>query len=271
MISVPNKLWIGLEDTVNHPVFSPIFSDRQLAPFISNVDIILATRLLYEKLKEGEKSFWEPWLQTLSPQSNSTVFWSEQHLALIEGTNLLDRTKSHRAQIKLDYDNLFHKLFKKFPDVFHKRSYTLKLFEWALGFVWAHRIDLDVEGRKATYLVPLVDLCNHSHTSQLAYKLAGDSITVSGPGEIAAGEQVLVNYNKPNDVLLHLYGFAVDGNPKDQVEIFAMMDPKQNMYEHKCNLLRQAGISNPNGPFSLKYVVESSDAMQCSFDSFAFP
>jgi hypothetical protein len=208
---------------------------------------------MYEKTKEGGASFWAPWLELLPTQFNSTIFWSDRDVSLIEGTNLYDTTKSYRSKIKRDYDDLFHKLFKKFPAVFHKRVYTLKLYEWALGAVWSHRIETVVDGSKQTYMVPLVDLCNHSHSSKLAQKLNGEVFTVAGEQSVKAGDQIFVNYNKPNDLLLQLYGFAIDNNPLDRVEIYASMDPKANMYEHKINLLRQAGIDHPNGPYDLRY------------------
>lgn len=66
-------------------------------------------------------------------------------------------------------------------------------------------------------------------------------------------KKIFFNYgNFPNHKLLRLYGFAIDNNPFDTVEIWAPMSPEAPLYEYKVNVLAEHNIST-DVPFELTY------------------
>jgi hypothetical protein len=66
--------------------------------------------------------------------------------------------------------------------------------------------------------------------------------------------------------LLRLYGFVVDNNPFDSVEIWAPMSPDAPLYEYKLNVLAEHNISNETS-FELNYGKARKQFSSESFES----
>jgi protein-histidine N-methyltransferase len=74
--------------------------------------------------------------------------------------------------------------------------------------------------------VPFAGMFNHHSDAKVehAYSSSSDSLEFKSEVAIAKGEQVYINYGRySNCHLLRLYGFAMQDNPYDSIDIWATM------------------------------------------------
>jgi hypothetical protein len=70
-------------------------------------------------------------------------------------------------------------------------------------------------------MLPLIDLCNHSFRPNCEVKPSGQGgVQLLSLRQLLPGEPLLINYGSlPNDFLLMDYGFLVEDNPHDTVQL----------------------------------------------------
>ena len=70
-------------------------------------------------------------------------------------------------------------------------------------------------------MLPLIDLCNHSFQPNCEIRrLQSGAVEMRARHPVAAGQPLLLSYGDlSNDFLLLDYGFLVDGNPHDSVQL----------------------------------------------------
>nr|XP_009410397.1 PREDICTED: fructose-bisphosphate aldolase-lysine N-methyltransferase, chloroplastic-like isoform X2 [Musa acuminata subsp. malaccensis] len=83
VVEVPKRLWIDSDTAVASEIGRLCAG---LKPWVSIALFLLRERAL------GTASPWHPYLDILPPTTNSTIFWSEEELSEIEGTQLLNTT-----------------------------------------------------------------------------------------------------------------------------------------------------------------------------------
>eukprot|EP01087_Luapelamoeba_hula_P009472 TRINITY_DN2447_c0_g1_i1.p1 TRINITY_DN2447_c0_g1~~TRINITY_DN2447_c0_g1_i1.p1 ORF type:complete len:570 (+),score=164.44 TRINITY_DN2447_c0_g1_i1:189-1898(+) len=155
-------------------------------------------------------------------------------------------------------------LFKAYPEIFgateeeQQRGFSVDAYRWALATIWSRAFDLDVNdgsGTKVRVLAPFADLFNHSPHARSRHGFSGAGegkpgleCTTLGSGGFKEGEEIVFNYGAfPNVKLLRLYGFAVDDNPYDIVDIYAPMSPLAPDFNAKIRLLHDVGLGNEEG------------------------
>jgi hypothetical protein len=252
VLEVPRKLLLTLSDSVrSHPELVKVFSDVTVWTVVSQLpDVILAIRLLFEK-HSALNSPWMPWINVLPKKYNSTLFWPNRELALLEGSNLYQMTKLHKQQLEAEYSTVFKQtLAKRFPLIFKPSQYSLDEFFWAMATIYSRATDGVVDGGEQRYLVPMMDMANHSFeaVTKHGFDAKSNSFRITSTGDIAADSQMYINYGPlGNAKLLHVYGFTVPNNPYDYVQLFLAMDPNAEIYEEKKKLLAARGIEpSPN-------------------------
>ena len=117
-------------------------------------------------------------------------------------------------------------------------------------------------------LVPYADLLNHSpYASSYFYyqalPLSKDrEVTLYADRSYAKHDQVLISYGqKSNSELLLLYGFVIDRNLFDEVDMRVALDPSDVRYDEKVEFLRLQGLK-PAMAFPLLIDRYSSELMQ---------
>lgn len=239
----------------NHPELSKVFSDVTVWSAINSLpDAILAIRLLFEK-HSSPASPWKAWIETLPKKYNSTLFWPNRELALLDAGNLYWITKRHKQQIESEYTQIVRNILsKRFPQIFKTSVYTEDEYMWAMATVFSRATEAVVDGGHQRFIVPMMDMANHSFSAVVnhAYDAKSNTFRLTSTGGIAAGSQVFINYGPlGNAKLLHLYGFSIINNPHDYVQLFLNMDPAADMYEKKQQLLLENGIK-PGQDFYLR-------------------
>ena len=253
---MPRSLFLTTSDTVRtHPELSKVFSDVTVWSALNSLpDAILAIRLLFEK-HSSPNSPWKPWIETLPKKYNSTLFWPNRELELLNAGNLYWITKRHKQQIESEYAQVVRQILsKRFPSIFKTSVYTEDEYMWAMATVFSRATEATVDGGHQRFIVPMMDMANHSFTAVLnhAFEPKSNTYRFTSTGGIAAGTQAFINYGPlGNSKLLHLYGFTVLNNPHDYVQLFLNMDPAAELYEKKQQLLLENGIK-PGQDFYLR-------------------
>jgi len=217
-----------------------------------NEYLAVACHLIHERHVLGEKSFWKPYIDVLpeTEEVNPTFTWSDDDLAFLNGSPVIAATKSLQMKLRREYDSLLggeDGLCNRFPDRFPKEHYTYENWIWAFTMLFSRAIRLRslAEGETLA-MVPYADLINHSPFSQ-AYidaQEGGDWLFSSGEEEVILYadrgyrrmEQIYISYGqKSNAELLLLYGFAVERNPYNSVDVTVAIAPLTESFVKELN------------------------------------
>lgn len=217
-----------------------------------NEYLVMACQLIHEKFVLGDESFWKPYIDVLPEvgEVNPTFSWSDEDLNFLEGSPVIAATKSLQMKLKREYDSLLggeEGLCNKYPDRFPKEKYTYENWIWAFTMLFSRAIRLrSLQDGEALSLVPYADLINHSPFSQ-AYidaREGGDWLFSSGEEEVILYadrgyrrmEQIYISYGpKSNAELLLLYGFAVERNPFNSVDVTVSIAPRTESFVKELN------------------------------------
>jgi histone-lysine N-methyltransferase SETD3 len=217
-----------------------------------NEYLAIACQLIHEKYVMGDKSFYKPYMAVLPEKNevNPTFSWPDEDIAFLEGSPVIAATKSLQMKLKREYDDLLAGeggLIKKFPDRFPAEHFTYENWEWAFIMLFSRAIRLrSLKQGEALALVPYADLINHSPFSgaYIDARENGDWLFKSGSEEIILYadrayrrmEQVYISYGqKSNAELLLLYGFAVERNPFNSVDVTVSIEPRTASFVKELN------------------------------------
>ncbi|EME28868.1 ribulose-1,5-bisphosphate carboxylase/oxygenase small subunit N-methyltransferase I [Galdieria sulphuraria] len=232
--------------------------------------------LLYEKAK-GFDSFFKPYLDILPTldELNPLFLWSNKDLDLLQGSPTLSACEQLRDKLLREYTYLGKNIIPQIPN-FASKPIDFKQFQWAFGILFSRAICFPSSKRIA--LVPYADLLNHSpfcsafiDEEKIPFGNGVTEAVVYVDRLYEPYEQVYVSYGpRSNQELLLLYGFSLERNPFDCVEITIGLDKTDPLYLEKCRMLESYGKS-PLQSFPLymdRYPVEMAEFLRfCCIDT----
>ncbi|KAI3825215.1 hypothetical protein L1987_06693 [Smallanthus sonchifolius] len=201
VLEVPKKFWIN-PDTVSGSEIGRVCNG--LKPWIS-----VALFLIREKLRgEDDYSPWRNYINILPECTDSTIFWSEEELSEIEGTQLLSTTLSVKEYVKNEFVQVQDQVILPNKQLF-PFTVTLDDFIWAFGILRSRAFSR-LRGQNLV-LIPLADLINHSPsitTKDYAYEIKGAGLfsrdqifSLRSPIPVKAGQQLdIAETNGTNEV-----------------------------------------------------------------------
>lgn len=201
-----------------------------------NEYLAMACQLIHEKYVLGDASFYKPYMDVLPDvnEVNPTFTWSEEDLAFLEGSPVIAATKSMQTKLRNEYNMLLAdegKLCDRYPDLFPREYFTFENWIWAFTNLFSRAIRLrNMKQGETLAMVPYADLINHSPYSgaYLDAREVGDWLFKTGEEEVILYadrgyrrmEQIYISYGpKSNADLLLLYGFALERNPFNSVDV----------------------------------------------------
>jgi len=229
LLQIPMKLCMTV-DTARAEFGNKVISEG------TNEYLAIALLLIEERFVKAEKSEWKAYLDVLPEvnEVNPTFTWPEDDLKFLEGSPVIAATRSLQSKLKREYDALLggeDGWCTKNPTRFPRDKYTFEHWEWAFTMLFSRAIRLRSlkEGEKLA-MVPYADLINHSPFSgaYIDARESGDWIFKDGNEEVILYadrgyrkmEQVYISYGpKSNADLLLLYGFALERNPFNSVDV----------------------------------------------------
>lgn len=212
-----------------------------------NEYLAIACQLINEKYVLGEKSEFKAYIGVLPEvnEVNPTFAWKDDDLAFLDGSPVIAATRSMQSKLRSEYDALLGGeggLCEKYPDRFAKEDFTFERWIWAFTMLFSRAIRLrNLQEGETLAMVPYADLINHSPFSQ-AYidaREEGDWLFKTGSEEVVLFadrsyrkmEQVYISYGpKSNADLLLLYGFAVERNPFNSVDVTVGIAPRTESF-----------------------------------------
>ncbi|XP_063942592.1 fructose-bisphosphate aldolase-lysine N-methyltransferase, chloroplastic isoform X4 [Daucus carota subsp. sativus] len=182
-------------------------------------------------------SEWAPYISRLPRlgELNSTIFWSNDDLEMIEKSSIYEETIRHNIQIEEDFLALKPAL-QHFPSFF--QEVTLKEFRHAYGLVSSRAWT----SMKGVSMIPFADFLNHDGISE-ADVLCDETKQLSeviADRDYAPGDQVMIRYGKfSNRTLLLDFGFTLADNVYEQVQIKLDIPHHDPLRSMKMDLLCQ--------------------------------
>uniref|UniRef100_A0A1J3GBN1 [fructose-bisphosphate aldolase]-lysine N-methyltransferase n=1 Tax=Noccaea caerulescens TaxID=107243 RepID=A0A1J3GBN1_NOCCA len=241
VLEIPKRLWINPE-TVTASKIGPLCGG--LKPWIS-----VALFLIKEKYEED--SSWRVYLDILPESTDSTIFWSEEELAELKGTQLLSNTLGVKVYVENEFSKLEQEILLPNKDLFSSRI-TVDDFIWAFGILKSRAFSR-LRGQNLV-LIPLADLINHNPAitkEDYAYEIKGAGLfsrdvlfSLKSPVYVKAGEQVYIQYdlNKSNAELALDYGF-VESNPNRNTYTLTIGIPESDpFFEDKLDIAESNGM-----------------------------
>ncbi|KAG0480142.1 hypothetical protein HPP92_011000 [Vanilla planifolia] len=147
---VTKKLWIDT-DTVAASDIGPVTIG--VKPWVA-----VALFLLREKAL-GAASSWRPYFDILPLETDSPIFWSDEELSLIQGTQLLKTTLGVKEHIQCEFTKLEDEVLLPNKHLFTS-TITAADFLWAYGILRSRTFS-HLRGDNLV-LIPLADLINHN-------------------------------------------------------------------------------------------------------------
>lgn len=194
VLSVPQDIWISLSAAKTSEIGK--FCDG-LRPWVA-----VALFLLFEKAKLNSR--WRPYIEILPENLDSPLFWSDEELTELEGTQLLGSILGYKEYVDSEYGKLVAEVINANPGLFDESAFTPDAFLWAFGILRSRTFP-PLTGEDLA-LVPLADLVNHgsalnSEKPSWEKKNSGffsrqEFLSMRAPVTVKAGEQVLMQYGK---------------------------------------------------------------------------
>jgi hypothetical protein len=171
------------------------------------------------------------WIRSLPPgqEINLPFFWEDEELQQLEGTSIFDATLAKINFLKASYEKFFasEQLRSDIADLVRSGSndsitahdLVISYFDWLLIEQWISSRCLSLpneEGYLETVMIPIIDLCNHSHNANCRYDILEEGdVIILAERDIKKGEQLFIDYgpDKGSGEFLFNYGFI----PEDHV------------------------------------------------------
>jgi len=226
----------------------------------TNEYLAIAVFLIYEAYVHeritGNPSFWKPYLDVLPTTEDvgCTWTWTDEDISSLSGSPVLSATESMKIKLRKEYEAMITDpltgVVGRFPSHFKADDFTYERWEWAFTMLFSRAIRLrNLKEGETVALVPYADLINHSPFSQafVDAREQGDWLFKTGVEEVILYadrgfrkmEQIYISYGqKGNADLLLLYGFALERNPFNSVDVSVNvnLDDEDVLLERKVRL-----------------------------------
>mmetsp|Transcript_3946 Transcript_3946/g.11817 ORF Transcript_3946/g.11817 Transcript_3946/m.11817 type:complete len:408 (+) Transcript_3946:17-1240(+) len=218
LVSIPEKLVFHIGHMPEKLIAISDDVPEEIVPQKEARDLLLL--LAYERAKTS--SFWDPYFASL-PDAFDTIILQDETDEYLEGTPLKPLAERLRSDLNEALLELLRWLNENHPEEFSADHCTLDTLRWAHGVSESRGFKVLCNDEERTVLIPLVDLANHDPDADLFHDSfdseKGFQLRIKSRS-FAAGEQLLVKYGKLAnwELLLH-YGFAIQNNPDDRIDI----------------------------------------------------
>lgn len=253
VLEVPKKFWIN-PDAASASEIGSICSG--LKPWIS-----VALFLLRERFK-GEESKWKYYFDVLPESTDSSIYWSEEELLEIQGTQLLSTTLGVKEYVQNEFVKVEEEIILPNKQLF-PFPIALDDFFWAFGMLRSRAFSR--LRNQNLVVIPFADLINHSvkvTTEDHAYEVRGPAglfswdylFQLRSPLSLKAGEQVFIQYdlNKSNADMALDYGFIEPSSGRDAFTLTLEISEADQFYADKLDIAELSGLGE-SSYFDIKY------------------
>ncbi|KDO34458.1 hypothetical protein SPRG_00522 [Saprolegnia parasitica CBS 223.65] len=256
ILSIPFESLLNLYSIAASPLAEiPHLHERE--------DDCLAWFLLYEThLNKASK--WARHIAVLPRTFHNILYLSDADIERLEGSNVYYVARHLQSQVAADFDELtttilpetLRALAADHPADAILSAFTLENYKWALSVIWSRFVSVATStDSMVKCMVPVFDMFNHDPSAQMAHGFdpRTNSFVLQSHQYWAPGAQVFINYGAlPNHKLLTLYGFVLEKNAYDTVELWAPMSHDAPYYDRKMAFITAHGLAHhARVPFDL--------------------
>lgn len=222
VLELPKNLWISM-DTV---------SGSEIGKLCQGLRPWVAISLFILREKSRSDSPWSPYLRILPEVLDSPMFWSEEELAELKGTQLLNSTLGYKDYVQNEFLKVQEEIIDPNRHLFDF-DIAQKDFLWAFGILRSRTFPPFTGNNLA--MVPFADFVNHGFSINVEdpsweRKVTGlfdrqEALIMRASTAFRTGEQVLMQYgkNKSNAQLALDYGFVErNGEEGSNRDIFTL-------------------------------------------------
>ncbi|XP_045813535.1 ribulose-1,5 bisphosphate carboxylase/oxygenase large subunit N-methyltransferase, chloroplastic [Trifolium pratense] len=243
VLQVPKRLWIN-PDAVEASEIGKVCSE--LKPWLSVILFLIRER------SRGD-SIWKHYFGILPQETDSTIYWSEEELQELQGTQLLNTTLSVKEYVENECLKLEKEIILPNKRLFPS-PVTLDDFFWAFGMLRSRAFSR--LRNENLVIIPLADLINHSArvtTDDHASEVKGPAglfswdylFSVRSPLSVKAGEQVYIQYdlNKSNAELALDYGFIEPNADRNAYTLTLEISESDPFFDDKLDIAESNGFA----------------------------
>ena len=232
LIRVPDNLLISLDIALNSEIGK--YFDEPLRKKLNSPHHCLLTAYLLQEEKKGNNSKWAFYFPFLpSSYSSFPIFYTENEMKLLEGTQFYKIVIDKKKEIREDYDWICEK-YEGF------KQYSYSNFCKFREVVSSRIFGVTMKGKKNDIIAPYADLFNHCRprTTHWAYEDDQNSFIVSSIENLNCGMEVFDSYGrKCNARFLLNYGFTIENNEDDEVKVILNLNSDDSNYKDKVKIL----------------------------------
>ncbi|CAJ1939796.1 unnamed protein product [Sphenostylis stenocarpa] len=242
VLQVPKRLWIN-PDAV---------AASEIGKVCNGLKPWLAVALFLIRERSKDDSLWKHYFSILPKETDSTIYWSEEELSELQGTQLLNTTQSVKEYVKSEFRRLEEEIIlpnkKLFPS-----PITIDDFFWAFGILRSRAFSR--LRNENLVVIPLADLINHSAavtTEDHAYEIKGAAglfswdylFSLRSPLSLKAGDQVYIQYdlNKSNAELALDYGFIEQNADRNAYTLTLQISASDPFFGDKLDIAESNGF-----------------------------
>ncbi|KAE9597358.1 hypothetical protein Lal_00007776 [Lupinus albus] len=242
VLQVPKRLWIN-PDAVAASDIGSLCSG--LKPWLS-----VALFLIRERSRDD--SVWKHYFGVLPQETDSTIYWSEEELLELQGTQLLNTTLSVKEYVHNEFLKLEKEIILPNNNLF-PNPISLDDFFWAFGILRSRAFSR--LRNENLVIIPLADLINHSArvtTEDHAYEVKGAAglfswdylFSLRSPLSLKAGDQVYIQYdlNKSNAELALDYGFIEPNADRNAYTMTLQISESDSFFDDKIDIAESNGF-----------------------------
>ncbi|DBA05344.1 TPA: hypothetical protein N0F65_007506 [Lagenidium giganteum] len=260
LFTVPLEQTMTLESAKRGRIRLLLDANPDLPPAIG-----LALHLLEEKCL-GSRSRFVDYIDSLPSTAgiNSTIFYTEDELEILAGSQLERMTKGRKEAIANFHEVLLRPLTSKEavdPPLFARGEFTLDSFRWALGIVWSRAFQLSVDERDIV-LAPILDTISAcldptgcEKLNRIEVNHEAKALVIYATKDYRAREQVFLDLGeKSSSILMLNHGIArpVPSPSRDSMDLAIMLDSQDPLVTVKDYLLRSVNMTL-NDSYVLRY------------------
>ncbi|GMF26369.1 unnamed protein product [Phytophthora lilii] len=200
---------------------------------------------------------------------NSTMFYSEEQMKEMEGSQLLRFTMGRIQAVEASFDALLEPVTSREavdPPIFKKEDFTLEKFRWAMGVVWASAFPCD-DHEEDVVLAPVLntigvctDLDEDGEEACPPTRIKVDASTqrlvVYATSSYAKGQEVRLGMpGKSSSQFMLNNGFARENASRklDKLDLTVTLDPSDALAPLKGYLLQSQLNESVNATYEFSY------------------
>eukprot|EP00879_Flechtneria_rotunda_P027161 GHRR01029036.1.p1 GENE.GHRR01029036.1~~GHRR01029036.1.p1 ORF type:complete len:413 (+),score=108.05 GHRR01029036.1:175-1413(+) len=240
ILSVPDTAWVTPGLAQSSAIGKHI---AQLEPWLQ-----LALLLLVEKANPGSKL--QQYISSLPSQPNSPLFWSDDELQLLQGTQLLESILGYKQFFLERFQQLDQELFSPNRAAFPLEQFSYNNFAWAVASVRSKlHAPLDVD---PVALVPLADALPHRRSANATWKVKSAGLfgknkvlAVEATRIVRKGEAIAMDYGpvKLDNTLLLDHGVLDSTNSKGGYNLTLTLPEEDRYYADKLDILERNSLA----------------------------